>query len=336
MMIGGCAPKNPAETNANSGTAATGAGTSGPKTLTLAAYTVPKEAYQKGIIPAFRAYWKKKTGQDVQFRESYEASGTQARNVVNGLEADIAALSLEGDIAKIQKAGLITVDWKQKPHGGMVTYSVVAIATREGNPKGIQDWADLAKPGIQVLTPNPKTSGGAKWNLLAVYGAGLGTAKDKAAAQKLLAGVQKNIAVMDKSGRESFGTFDHGIGDAAITYENEALRAMEEGRKYTLVRPASTILIENPAAVVDKNADKHGVRDVADAFVDFLFTAEAQRAFAKNHFRPVDETVAKEYTKDYPKPAGLFTVADLGGWEAVDKELFAENALWDQVVRGNQ
>jgi sulfate transport system substrate-binding protein len=329
-MQAGCSrPQPPAAPTPTEG-AVIGSPASGKKTLTLGGYTVPKEAYAE-IIPLFQKHWKAKTGQDVEFRQSYEASGTQARNIVNGLEADVAALSLESDINKIQKAGLITHDWKQSPHGGMVSYSVVALVTRKGNPMGIKDWGDLTKPGVEVLTPNPSTSGGAKWNVLGIYGAGLGANKDAKAAQALLAGVRKNITVMDKSGRESFSTFEHGAGDVAITYENEALRAMEGGRNYDLVIPAATVLIENPAAVVDTYAEKHGVKDVAQAFVEFLYTDAAQRAYAKHHFRPVQPNIAKEFARQYPTPPRLFTVASLGGWKAVDASVFGPSGAWAEA-----
>ena len=232
-LIAGCAPPRPdgtttaAGSNSGGSPAQANTNTTGEgKVLTLAAYTVPKEAYQKDILPAFQKHWKEKTGQDVTFNQTYEASGTQARNIVNGLEADVAALSLEADVEKIRKADLITHDWKAKPHGGMVTHSVVALVTRAGNPKGIKDWSDLARPGVEVLTPNPSTSGGAKWNVLGIYGAGFGPNKNAQAANQLLTAIRKNITVMDKSGRESFSTFEHGAGDVAITYENEAKRAM--------------------------------------------------------------------------------------------------------------
>ena len=331
-LAGGCAPPRPpgaAQGNGAAGPADVGAGASkDTKVLTLAAYTVPKEAFQEDIIPAFQRYWKAKTGQDVEFNQAYEASGTQARNIVNGLEADVAFLSLEGDIEKIRKAGLITHDWKKRANGGMAAYSVVALATRAGNPKGIKDWPDLTKPGVEVLSPNPGTSGGAKWNVLGIYGAGYLPNKDVQSAESLLEGVRKNIMVMDKSGRESFSTFEHGAGDVSITYENEALRAMESGRKYDLIVPPTTILIENPVAVVDRNADKHGVREVADAFVRFLYADEAQRAFAKHHFRPVRPHIAKEFAAQYPEPPRLFTVKDLGGWNAVDDRVFGPNGAW--------
>ena len=199
----------------------------------------------------------------------------------------MAALSLEADINRIQKAGLITQDWKSGPYKGMVSDSIVSFAVRPGNPKGIHDWADLAQPGLEILTPNPKTSGGAMWNVLALYGAAKrgfveGVAKDDdAAAQDFLLKVLNNVTVLDKGARESITNFEKGVGDVAITYENEVLVGQQSGQDYELVIPRSTILIENPVAVIDAYADKHGTRDVAEAFVAFLSTAEAQEIFAK-------------------------------------------------------
>lgn len=330
LVLAGCSPSPKESADKGAGTTGEASSSGSKKTLVLAAYSTPKEAYQQDIIPAFQKFWKAKSGEDVEFQQTYEASGTQARNVVGGLDADIVALSLEGDVEKIKKAGLITGDWKKGSHGGMVTDSVVVIAARTGNPKQIHDWADLTKPDVKVLTPNPKTSGGAKWNVLGVYGAGL-RAKDAEAAYALIKGVRANIESMDKSGRESFSNFENGVGDAAITYENEALRAMEGGRKYDLILPPATLLIENPAAVVDKNADKHGVREVADAFVAYLTSAEAQRAFAKHHYRPVDETVAKEFAAQYPKPVKLFTIQDLGGWKKLETDVFGPGGAWTRA-----
>ena len=232
--------------------ASTGAATSAPAsggavTLTLGAYTTPREAYAK-LIPVFKQQWKQQTGQDLTFQESYQGSGAQSRAIVEGFEADIAALSLEADIDRIAKAGLITHDWKSGPYKGMVSDSVVAFAVRQGNPKGIHDWADLAKPGLQILTPNPKTSGGAQWNILALYGAAkrgavAGVPKDDdAAATAFLKAVLKNVTVMDKGARESITNFEKGVGDVAITYENEVLVGRQNGQDYELVIPRSTIL----------------------------------------------------------------------------------------------
>jgi len=198
-------------------------------TLVLAAYTVPKEAYTGEIIPAFREHWRRKTGREVDVQQSYEASGAQARAVAGGFEADVVALSLEGDVDKITDAGLITHDWRARPWGGFITRSLVVIATRPGNPKNIRDWSDLTRSDVEVLYPNPKTSGGAMWGVNAIYGAGLKLSEaetgtpDPVVARDLLKRIQARVKVMDKSGRESVTTFERGIGDALVTYENEVL-----------------------------------------------------------------------------------------------------------------
>ena len=319
-------------------TAATGSTRATPavRTLVLGAYTTPREAYGKAVIPAFQRYWRERTGEEVRFQESYLGSGAQSRAIVGGFEADVAALSLEADIESIAKAGLITHDWKAGPASGMVTQSIVVLAVRSGNPKGIRDWDGLRAPGLNVLTPNVRTSGGAMWNVCALYGAAqrghtAAPAGDPAAAEQLLADVLRNVSVMDKGARESIVTFEKGVGDVAITYENEVLVGRQAGRDYEYVVPRSTILIENPVAVVDAYVEKHKSRDVAEAFVAFLRTPEAQRAFAQHGYRPVDETVAKEVEGRFPKVQDLFTVRDLGGWPEVQKTLFAPGAVYDRV-----
>ncbi|WP_447972305.1 sulfate ABC transporter substrate-binding protein [Nitrospira sp. Kam-Ns4a] len=307
-----------------------------PPELVLAIYSVPKEAYEKRLIPAFRRLWKQRTGQDVRIRSSYGASGAQARAILGGFEADIAVLSVESDLDQLAKAGLITHDWRKQPHRGMVTASVVALGVRKGNPKGIRTWEDLAKPGVAVLYPNPKTSGGAMWDVVAIYGAGLRLAPDKGSAEafaaSLLTRIQKNVKVMDKSGRESVTTFERGVGDVVVTYENELLPRIRSGRPYELIVPAETVLIENPAALVDRNVDRHGVRPVAEAFLAFLHSPEAQRAFLELGFRPVDPSVAGPEAAAFPRPARLFTVADLGGWEKVATRLFGPQGIWTRTV----
>jgi sulfate/thiosulfate-binding protein len=314
-----------------------GAGNKGNRvTLILGGYTTPREAYGKAIIPAFQKFWKEKTGQDVEFQESYSGSGAQSRSIIGGFEADIAALSLEGDIDKIAEAGLITHNWKSKPNGGMISDSIVVIAVRPGNPKGIKDWADLAQAGLNILTPDPKTSGGAQWNINAMYGAALrgfaGVAKDDpAAAQEFLKNVFRNVSVMDKGARESITTFEKGIGDAAVTYENEVLVAKQSGQNYDYVIPHSTILIENPVALIDKNVDKHGVRDVAQAFIDFLWSAEAQRAFARYGLRSVDPAVAQEVKSQYPEVADLWKMDYLGGWKKVADIIYGPQGVYTRV-----
>lgn len=306
-------------------------------TLTLGGYTTPREAYGKAVIPAFQKYWKEKTGQEVEFQESYQGSGAQSRAIIGGFEADITALSLEGDIDKIADAGLITHDWKAKPNRAMVSTSVVVIAVRPGNPKGINDWSDLARSGLNVLTPDPKTSGGAQWNINAIYGAALrgfaGVAKDdKAAAHEFLKSVLRNVSIMDKGARESITNFEKGVGDAAITYENEVLVSRKSGQNYDYVVPHSTILIENPIALIDKYVDKHGVREVAEAFVNFLWTQDAQRGYAQYGLRPVVPTaVGADLLGQFPSVPDLWKVDYLGGWKKVADEIYGPQGVYSKI-----
>ncbi|MDP2310665.1 MAG: sulfate ABC transporter substrate-binding protein [Pseudomonadota bacterium] len=304
------------------------------RTLTIAAYTTPREAYGTAILPAFAKEWKARTGEDVTFEESYQGSGAQARAVKEGFEADVVALSLDPDVKVIEDAGLITHDWRAGAQGGIVTRSIAVIAVRPGNPKNIADWTDLARPDVDVLTPNVRTSGGAMWNVLAIWGAGLRghagvAAGDEAGATGLLRGVLGRVSVMDKGARESIVNFEKGVGDAAITYENEVLVAKKEGKQMDYVAPPSTILIENPVAVVDAYAKKHGNEELAAAFVAFLHTPESQRAFAEYGLRPVDPALAPA---GLPQPADLFTVADLGGWDAVKPKVFEKGGAYDQAA----
>lgn len=304
------------------------------RTLTLAAYTTPREAYGSSILPAFAAHWKERTGEEVRFEASYQGSGAQARAVREGLKADVVALSLEPDIQVLEEAGLITHDWRQGPHGGMVSRSLAVIAVRPGNPKGLVDWPDLAREDVEVLTPNVRTSGGAMWNVLAIWGAGTRghagvPAGDEERATQLLRGIFRRVSVMDKGARESIITFEKGVGDAAITYENEVLEARAEGRELDYVVPPATILIENPVAVVDLYAKESGNEDLARAFVEFLQSPTAQAAFARHGFRPVDESHGPT---GLPMPPHLFTVGDLGGWDAVRARVFDKGAAYDQAL----
>jgi len=308
-----------------------------PTRLVLAAYTTPREVYSRAIIPAFQQRWKEQTGEEVVVEASYEGSGAQSRAVVGGFEADVVALSLEGDVDRIADAGLITHDWKAGPYHGMVTSSIVVIAVREGNPRGIKDWDDLGQPGLNVLTPNPRTSGGAMWNINAIYGAALrgytAAPKDDAeAARQLLKRIVTNVSVMDKGARESITTFEQGIGDAAITYENEVIVGRQAGNTYDYVIPRSTIRIDNPAAVVDSYAEKHGTREVANAFVAYLTSPEAQRAFAQYGLRPLDPAVAEEVAGQYPPVEGLWTIDYLGGWQKVFEEIYGENGVFTRTI----
>lgn len=307
------------------------------RTLTIGAYTTPREPYGKAILPAFQRLWQEKHGESLKFEESYLGSGAQSRAIVGGFEADVAALSLEADIKKIAEAGLITNDWKATPTKGMVTRSVVVIGVRPGNPKAIHDWSDLAKPGYKVLTPNVRTSGGAMWNILAIWGAAQrgkagAPAGDQNATVALMSGIIKNVQIMDKGARESMLTFENGIGDAIITYENEVLVAKKSGKAYDYVVPTSTILIENPVAVVDKYAARHQTQDVALAFVDFLTTKPAQEAFASFGYRPVNSEVEKATAAQFPAVSDLFTIADLGGWDEVGKSVFGPTGAYEKAT----
>jgi sulfate/thiosulfate transport system substrate-binding protein len=294
----------------------------GEATLTLGAYTTPREAYSKAIIPEFQKHWKAKTGQDVGFQESYQGSGAQSRAITNGFEADIAALSLESDVTRIAEAGLIRRDWQANQYLGIVSTSLVVIAVRPGNPLGIRDWADLARPGLKVLMPDPKTSGGAQWNIAAIYGAALrgyaGVQKgDSRAAQEFLKRALRNVSIMDKGARESITNFEKGVGDVAVTYENEVLVGRQAGQKYDYVIPRSTILIEN-----------HDVRRVAEGFIDFLWTRDAQRVFAKYGLRPVEAAMAQEVAAQFQPAGDVWKIDFLGGWKKVSQDVFGPNGVY--------
>ncbi|HEY8461789.1 MAG TPA: sulfate ABC transporter substrate-binding protein [Blastocatellia bacterium] len=305
-------------------------------TLTLGAYTTPREAYSKAIIPEFQKLWREKTGQDVEFQESYQGSGAQSRAISSGFEADIAALSLESDVTRIAKAGLIRHDWQGNQYRGIVSTSLVVIAVRPGNPLGIRDWADLTRPGLKVLTPDPKTSGGAQWNIVAIYGAALrgyaGVPKDDPlAAREFLGRVLRNVSIMDKGARESITNFEKGVGDVAITYENEVLVGRQAGQRYDYVIPQSTILIENPVALVDAYVDKHGVRRAAEGFIDFLWTQDAQRVYARYGLRPVEPSTAQEVAAQFQPAGDVWKIDFLGGWKKVSQDIFGPDGIYAKI-----
>ena len=305
--------------------------------LTFGAYTTPREAYGE-IIQLFRDDWYSKTGQTVVFDVSYLGSGAQSRAVVDGFEADIVALSLEADVNRIQEAGLITHDWKAGPHQGIVTTSIVSFAVRKGNPKGVQDWDDLTQPGLEVLTPNPNTSGGAMWNILALYGAALRgqipgvPGEDPDAAGEFLKAILSNVTVMDKAARDSILNFEKGIGDLAITYENEILVGRQSGASYERVIPTSTILIENPIALVDAYVDQHGTREVAEAFLEFVYSDEAQQVYAEHGLRVVNAQIAAASVASYPEVSDLFTIDYFGGWDRVMVDVFGESGVYTEAI----
>lgn len=296
------------------GTTSAGAG---GVTLNLYAYAVPKVGFDK-IIPAFNAT---EAGSGVQFQQSYGASGDQSRKVEAGAEADVVNFSVTPDITRLVKAGLVAEEWASGEHKGIPFGSVVTIVVRKGNPKGIKDWDDLLKPGVEVVTPNPFSSGSAKWNLLAPYATySKGGTNQQAGLDYIDKLVTDHIKVQPKSGREASETFLQGTGDVLLSYENEALFLEGQGEDVEHVTPPSTFKIENPVAVLkgSKNLAK------AQAFVDYLYTPEAQKLWAEAGFRPVDATVAAEFADKFPEPTKLWTIDDLGGWPAVDESLFAK------------
>ena len=292
------------------GAAAGGDGSGGE--LALVAYSTPKEAYEQ-LIPAFQ---KTTQGKGVSFTQSYGASGDQSRAVAAGLPADVVALSLAPDIDKLVEPGIVDANWADTPTDGFVTDSVVVFAVRKGNPKHIKTWDDVVKPGVEVITPNPFTSGGAKWNLMAAYGSQIAQGKSPQQGLDFLHKVLANTAVQDKSARESLQTFGGGKGDVLLSYENEAITAQKAGIALDYVVPDQTILIQNPVAVAkdSKNPQK------AKAFVDWLLTPEAQKIFASKGYRSVLPDVVDEQT--YPTPKSLFKIDEFGGWSKVNDQFF--------------
>ncbi|MCW2926942.1 MAG: sulfate transporter, periplasmic sulfate-binding protein [Thermoleophilia bacterium] len=289
-----------------------GSGANADAKLTLVAYSTPREAFVE-IIPKFQ---KTDEGSGVEVEQSYGASGEQSRAVEGGLPADVVDFSLETDMTRLVDADLVDADWAKEQHDGIVTRSVVVLTVRKGNPKGIKDWDDLLDKDVEVITPNPFTSGGARWNLMAAYGAWTRDGDSKDEALDKLEQLLRNTAVQSKSAREALQVFAAGKGDVLISYENEAITAQEKGEDVEFVVPDSTILIENPIAVVSKSKEAKA----ATAFRDYLWSADAQRIFGEKGYRPVDEDVAKEF--DFEEPSGLFTIRDLGGWEDVATEFF--------------
>jgi sulfate/thiosulfate transport system substrate-binding protein len=284
----------------------------GSAKLTLVAYSTPREVYEE-LIPAFA---KTPAGKGVSFEQSYASSGEQSRAVESGLPADVVAFSLEPDITRLVDADLVAPDWAKNEHQGMVSNSVVVLAVRKGNPKGIKGWADLVRDDVEVITPNPFTSGGARWNVMAGYGAQLEQGKSKDEAVEYLRKLFHNVPVQDKSARESLQTFAGGKGDVLIAYENEAITAQQKGEELEYVIPDETILIENPIATVSES--KHP--EQAKAFIDYARSEPAQKIFAEKGYRSILPELVD--AKRYPEPKALFTIAKFGGWDAVMKEFF--------------
>lgn len=307
--------------------------------LVLAAYSAPREALEREILPAFTAEHLRRTGRPLRVEASYLASGAQTRAVLGGFAADVVLLAMAPDVDRLVKAGIVEQTWADGPDRGMVAGSVVAFAVRTGNPKGVRGWSDLARPGVSVLMPNPRTSGGAMWNVSALWGAALRGAAgvpsdDPSAARELLGAVLRNVVVLDKAGRESVLTFEKGVGDVAVTYESEIVAAHLAGRTYDTVVPEPTLLIEIPAAVAVQNATRHGVADEAVALVAYLRSDAAQRAFSRYGFRrPNGDALAGASVTS--RPLVLFRIHELGGWKSVVPTLFGPEGeftkTWDRV-----
>jgi sulfate/thiosulfate transport system substrate-binding protein len=307
-------------------------------TMLNVSYDPTRELYQE-INKSFAKYWMAKTGQKLNINQSHGGSGKQARAVIDGLEADVVTLALAFDIEEIsQKSGMIRQGWqKELPHNSAPYTSTIVFLVRKGNPKGIRDWDDLARAGISVITPNPKTSGGARWNYLAAWGYSLKKSKgDEKKAKDFVAKVFKNVPVLDSGARGSTMTFvQRGIGDVLLAWENEAFLVGNELGKnnFEIVVPSVSILAEPPIAIVDKVVDRRGTRAAAKAYLDFLYKKEAQEIAAKHYYRPRLAEVAKSYAARFPKIT-LFTIDEVfGGWQKAQKVHFSDNGTFDQIYQ---
>jgi len=298
-------------------------------------YDPTRELYQD-YNKAFAKYWKAKTGDDVVVKASHGGSGKQARSVIDGLDADVVTLALAYDIDEIaQKAKLIPADWQKRLQHNSAPYtSTIVFLVRKGNPKGIKDWGDLTRNGVSVITPNPKTSGGARWNYLAAWGYALKKTGSENKARQFVADVYKNVPVLDSGARGATTTFvERGIGDVLLAWENEALLALKElgPDKFDIVAPSVSILAEPPVALVDKVVDRKGTRAVAQAYLEYLYSPEGQDIAGQNYYRPIDPKAAAKYEKQFPK-VELFTIDQLfGGWDTAQKAHFADGGVFDQI-----
>ena len=300
-------------------------------------YDPTRELYQD-FNKAFAAQWKAQSGDTLRVKQSHGGSGKQARGVIDGLDADVVTLALAYDIDAIAERGLLAKDWQKRlPHNSSPYTSTIVFLVRKGNPKGIKDWNDLVKPGIAVITPNPKTSGGARWNHLAAWGYALRQpGGNEASATDFIGKLYKNVPVLDSGARGATTTFvERGIGDVLIAWENEALLAIKElgPDKVDIVAPSVSILAEPPVAVVDKVVDRRGTRKLAEAYLQYLYSDEGQEIAAKNYYRPTSEKTAKKYAAQYPK-LKLFTVEEVaGGWTNAQKTHFADGGVFDRIYQ---
>ncbi len=301
-------------------------------------YDPTRELYDN-FNKEFSAYWKKSTGQDINFKQSHGGSGKQARSVIDGLDADVVTLALAADIDEIAERGLLPKDWQKKfPQNSTPYTSTIVFLVRKGNPKGIKDWGDLVKPGVEIITPNPKTSGGARWNYLAAWAwAKHQAGGNDAKAQEFVRQIYKQTKVLDSGARGATTTFaERGIGDVLLAWENEAFLAVrEQPGKFEIITPSLSILAEPPVAVVEKNAKKNGNENIAKAYLNYLYSPAGQTVAANNFYRPRNAAVAAKY-KSVFKPLKLITIdKEFGGWTKVQSKHFDNNGVFDQIVKAN-
>jgi sulfate/thiosulfate-binding protein len=299
-------------------------------------YDPTRELYEE-YNKAFAAYWQKKTGDKVTIKQSHGGSGKQARSVIDGLQADVVTLALAADVEGIAATGkLIAQNWEGRlPNNSTPYTSTIVFLVRKGNPKGVRDWGDLIKPGISVITPNPKTSGGARWNYLAAWGWALKQpAGNDAKAQDFVKKLYANVPVLDSGARASTTTFaQRGLGDVLLAWENEAFLALKEfgHDKFEIVVPKVSVLAEPPVSVVDVNVDRHGTRKVAEGYLEYLYSDVGQEIAAKNFYRPRNPAILAKYSKTLPKIETLVTIADFGGWKQAQARHFGDKGVFDQI-----
>lgn len=308
-------------------------------TLLNVSYDPTRELYTE-YNKAFNQHWTAAGNEAVTFQQSHGGSGKQARAVIDGLKADVVTLALAGDIDELYKLGkLIPEDWQTRlPQSSTPYTSTIVFLVRKGNPEGIKDWDDLVKPGVEVITPNPKTSGGARWNFLAAWAYAQQKYGSEAKAQEFVQQLYKNVPVLDTGARGSTITFvNNNIGDVLLAWENEAFLALKEqgGDKFEIVAPSLSILAEPPVAVVDKNVDKKGTRKVAEAYLQYLYSEEGQRIAAKNFYRPRNEAVAAEYAKQFPSLKLVTIDKDFNGWKTAQPKFFNDGGVFDQIYQAN-
>ena len=306
-------------------------------TLLNVSYDPTREFYH-AFNPEFARYWKDKTGETVTIKQSHGGAGKQARAVIDGLEADVVTLALAYDIDAIaDKTGKIPTTWQQRlAHNSSPYTSTIVFLVRKGNPKGIKDWDDLVKPGVAVITPNPKTSGGARWNLLAAWAFAQQKYGSEAQAKEFVAKLYKNVPVLDTGARGSSITFvNNGIGDVLLAWENEAFLALKEegGDNFEIVAPSLSILAEPPVSVVDANVDRKGTRKVAEAYLNYLYSDEGQRLAAKHFYRPRNQAIAKDFSEQFSDLKLVTIDADFGGWKTAQPKFFDDGGIFDQIYQ---